>query len=59
MRSTNKLDRWSPPLTRQRSLADVGPATGSVWIGRQCMSRLLSLVKFEKMFRGSVVKLFD
>lgn len=34
MRSTIKLDRWSPPLTRQRSLADVGPATGSVWIVR-------------------------
>ncbi len=42
-----------------RAVSDVKVSAGSVWMGRHCMRRSLSLVRPEKILAGSVVKPFD
>ncbi len=42
-----------------RAVSGVKVSAGSVWMGRQFMLRVLSLVRPEKMLAGSVVKKFD
>ncbi len=42
--------------TEVRAVSGVKVSAGSVWMGRHCIQRVLSLVSFEKMLVGSVVK---
>ena len=42
-----------------RAVSGVKVSAGSVWMGRHCMRRSLSLVRDEKMLAGSVMKPFD
>ncbi len=57
--SSHPLPASTHQDTEVRAVSGVKVSAGSVWIGKHRISSVLSLVSFEKMPAGSVVKPFD